>query len=70
MNNDKEFYTLAKKSTAEIIEKKSRFIANAYHVNSKEEAENLTKKLECTKILYICQFQKKMALYQNFQKKK
>ena len=45
MNNDKEFYTLAEKSTAEIIEKKSRFIANAYHVNSKEEAENLIKEL-------------------------
>ena len=45
MNSDKEFYTLEAPSIAEIIEKKSRFIANAYHVNSKEEAENLIKEL-------------------------
>ena len=45
MNNDKEFYTLAEKSTAEIIERKSRFIANAYHIDSKDEAENLIKDL-------------------------
>ena len=38
MNNDKEFYTLAEKSTAEIIEKKSRFIATVRLVENEEEA--------------------------------
>ena len=41
------FCTLKEASIAEIVEKKSRFIANSYHVESKEEAEekiNLIKK--------------------------
>ena len=33
------FCTLKEASTAEIVEKKSRFIANSYHIESKEEAE-------------------------------
>ena len=49
MNNDKEFYTLAEKSTAEIIERKSRFIANAYHIDSKDEAENLITNIQMKK---------------------
>lgn len=40
MSIDKGFYTLEENATAEIIEKRSRFIANAYHIESKEEAEN------------------------------
>lgn len=42
-----KFCTLKEASTAEIVEKKSRFIANSYHIESKEEAEekiNLIKK--------------------------
>ena len=41
------FCTLKEASTAEIVEKKSRFIANSCHIESKEEAEekiNLIKK--------------------------
>lgn len=47
MDNNQEFYTLEENSTAEIIEKKSRFIANAYHINNKEEIKeklNMIKK--------------------------
>ena len=33
MDKKTEFYTIRDSSTAEIIEKKSRFIANAYHVD-------------------------------------
>ena len=39
MDNNQEFYTLEENSTAEIIEKKSRFIANVYHANNKEEIQ-------------------------------
>ena len=42
-----KFCTLKEASTAEIVEKKSRFIANSCHIESKEEAEekiNLIKK--------------------------
>lgn len=39
MSNNKEFYTLKDSSTAEITEKKSRFIANAFHIENKEDAE-------------------------------
>ena len=41
-----EFYTLEGSSTAEIIEKRSKFIANAYHINNKEEAENKINELK------------------------
>lgn len=43
---NKEFSTLKYNTTTEMIEKKSRFIANAYHVESKEEAENKIKELK------------------------
>lgn len=46
MSSSKEFYTLQGNSTAEIIEKKSRFIANAYHIESKEEAESKIRELK------------------------
>ena len=46
MDKKIEFYTIRDSSTAEIIEKKSRFIANAYHVDSKEEAENKINELK------------------------
>ena len=35
----KEFYTISKNETAEIIEKKSKFIADIYPVKNVEEAE-------------------------------
>lgn len=40
-----EFYTIDGEANAEIIEKKSRFIANAYHVENKQEAEEKIKQL-------------------------
>ncbi len=43
---NKEFYTIDSSATAEIIEKKSRFIANAYNVESKEEAEEKIKQIK------------------------
>ncbi len=46
MDKKTEFYTIRDSSTAEIIEKKSRFIANAYHVDSREEAENKINELK------------------------
>lgn len=46
MDKKIEFYTIRDSSTAEIIEKKSRFIANAYHVDSREEAENKINELK------------------------
>ena len=36
----KEFYTISKNETTEIIEKKSKFIADIYPVKNVEEAEN------------------------------
>ena len=45
--NELKFCTLKEASTAEIVDKKSRFIANSCHIESKEEAEekiNLIKK--------------------------
>ena len=41
-----EFYTINKVATAEIVEKRSRFIANAYNVESKKEAEERIKELK------------------------
>lgn len=46
MDKKTEFYTIRDSSTAEIIEKKSRFIANAYHVDSREEADNKINELK------------------------
>ena len=43
----KEFYTISKNETTEIIEKKSKFIADIYPVKNVEEAEN--KKTETDK---------------------
>ena len=39
----KEFYTISKNETTEIIEKKSKFIANLIYIQSKEDAENKIK---------------------------
>lgn len=41
----KEFITIKNDSTAEIIEKKSKFIANAYYVQNQEEAEEKLKEV-------------------------
>lgn len=43
---DIEFKTIEKKNFAEIVEKKSRFIANIYNVESKEEAEEKIKQIK------------------------
>jgi len=42
----KEFITILKNETAEIVEKKSKFIANLFHVESVEEAENRIKDIK------------------------
>lgn len=42
----KEFYTILKNETAEIIEKKSKFIADIYPVRNVEEAENKIKEIK------------------------
>ena len=42
----KEFITILKNETAEIVEKKSKFIANIFHVESVEEAENRIKDIK------------------------
>ena len=39
----KEFYTISKNETTEIIEKKSKFIEDIYPVKNVEEAENKIK---------------------------
>ena len=44
-----EFVTILKEETAEIVEKKSKFIANIYHVKNIEEAEE---KIKCVKKKY------------------
>lgn len=41
-----EFTTIKNNSTAEIVEKKSKFIANAYYVESKEAAEEKLKEIK------------------------
>jgi len=40
------FKTISKNSTAEIVEKKSRFIANAFYVETIEEADNYIKEIK------------------------
>lgn len=42
----KEFYTISKNETTEIIEKKSKFIADIYPVKNAEEAENKIKEIK------------------------
>ena len=42
----KEFKTIKQDSEAEIVEKKSRFIANIFYVESVEEAENYIKQVK------------------------
>ena len=41
-----EFKTIKKNSTAEIVEKKSRFIANVFYIETVEEAEEYIKKIK------------------------
>ena len=41
-----EFITILKNETAEIVEKKSKFIANLFHVESVEESENRIKDIK------------------------
>lgn len=41
-----EFKTIMQNSTAEIVEKKSRFIANVFHIETVEEAEEYIKKIK------------------------
>lgn len=43
---DIEFKTIEKENSAEIVENKSRFIANIYNVESKEEAEEKIKQIK------------------------
>lgn len=43
---DIDFKTIEKENSAEIVEKKSRFIANIYNVESKEEAEKKIKQIK------------------------
>lgn len=40
-----EFTTINNNSTAEIVEKKSKFIANAFYIENKEEAEEILKEM-------------------------
>lgn len=41
-----EFKTIKQNSTAEIIEKKSRFIANVFYIETVEQAEEFIKKIK------------------------
>ena len=50
---DIEFKTIEKENSAEIVEKKSRFIANIYNVESKEEAEEKIQTLDTQVLLLI-----------------
>ena len=38
-----EFYTIKENSTIEVVEKKSKFIANSFYIESREEAEKIIK---------------------------
>lgn len=46
LKRQREFYTIKENKTAEIIEKKSKFIANLFYVESIEQAENLIKEMK------------------------
>jgi len=48
-----EFITILKNETAEIVEKKSKFIANLFHVESVEEAENRIKDIKMGRLMTI-----------------
>ena len=41
-----EFKTVKQNSTAEIVEKKSRFIANIFYIETVEQAEECIKKIK------------------------
>lgn len=41
-----EFKTISKNSTAEIVEKKSRFIANIFYIENVNEAEEYLKQVK------------------------
>lgn len=41
-----QFYTIQQEENAELVEKKSKFIANIFHVSNKEEAENAIKQIK------------------------
>lgn len=41
-----EFRTIKRNSTAEIVEKKSRFIANIFQIETVEQAEEYIKKIK------------------------
>lgn len=41
-----EFFTIKKEVQAEVIEKKSKFIANLFPIDSVEEAENIIKTIK------------------------
>ena len=41
-----EFYTIKENNTAEITEKKSKFIANIFYIESKDEAEEIIKEIK------------------------
>jgi putative IMPACT (imprinted ancient) family translation regulator len=40
------FYTIEKDVTAELVEKKSKFISNIFYVENQEEAENKIKEIK------------------------
>ncbi len=40
------FYTIEKEANSELIEKKSKFIAEIYHIENKEEAENIINEIK------------------------
>ena len=48
----KEFITIAENVTAEIVEKKSRFIANLFYIQSQEEAEKIIKTIKSKYRIY------------------
>ena len=45
-NEIKSFFTIQNNVQAEIVEKKSKFIANLFYIESIEEAEEIIKKLK------------------------
>ncbi len=53
---DIELKTIEKENSAEIVEKKSRFIANIYNVESKEEAEEKIKQIKTTNKIKIIEY--------------
>ena len=37
------FYTIKEKTTSQIVDKKSKFIANVFYIETEEQAENIIK---------------------------